>query len=137
MLASRYQGAVAALAAEHPRRQVAATLSTLQAGTNNHTLEFEMATVAAVYFHALEYGDYANVSASEEADGGADDDMSVAASRFDELLRRFGLLHLVDTEGTGLVLGESVGQCLEASCSAQTLVLNLYTTVSLPSRKCD
>ena len=50
MLASRYQGAVAAQAAEHPRRQVAATLSTPQAYTNNHTLEFNMAAVAAVFF---------------------------------------------------------------------------------------
>ena len=31
---------MAALAAEHPRRQVAATLSTAQAFTNDHTLEF-------------------------------------------------------------------------------------------------
>ena len=88
MLASRYQGAVAAQAAEHPRRQVAATLSTPQADTNNHTLEFNMAAVAAVFFHALELGD-----------------MSVVENRFDELLRRFGLLDLMDAEGTGLVCG--------------------------------
>ena len=67
MLASRYQGAVAAQAAEHPRRQVAATLSTPQAYTNNHTLEFNMAAVAAVFFHAIELGD-----------------MSVAENRFEE-----------------------------------------------------
>ena len=95
MLASRYQGAVAALAAEHPRRQVAnlqsnlpsnlpsnssiepsehprrqvaATLSTPQAFTNDRTLEFNMATVAAVYFHALEYSDYANNSGTATAE---------------------------------------------------------------------
>lgn len=56
-----------------------------------------MATVAAVYFHALEYGDYAS-----NIGGGAE---SVAAERFDELLRRFGLVDLVETEGTGLVCG--------------------------------
>ena len=90
---------MAGLAAEHPRRQVAATLSTKQAGTNDHTLEFNMATVAAVYYHALEYGDYAT---GDSATGAA---ASVAASRFHELLRRFGLLDRVDTEGTGLVCG--------------------------------
>ena len=47
-----------------------------------------MAAVAAVFYHALELGD-----------------MSVAENRFDELLRRFGLLDLVDAEGTGLVCG--------------------------------
>lgn len=91
MLASRYQGAVAGLAAEHPRRQIAATLSTPQVFTNNHTLEFNVAAVAALYFFALEYSDYTP--------------SSVAAQRFDEILRRFGMLELVDTEGTGLVCG--------------------------------
>jgi hypothetical protein len=99
MLASRYQGSVAALAAEHPRRQVAATLSTKQVFTNNHTLEFNMAAVAAVYYHALEYNDLSTSSGDTYRFG------SVAAERFEELLRRFGLLERVDTEGTGLVCG--------------------------------
>ena len=101
MLASRYQGAVAALAAEHPRRQVAATLSTRQVFTNNHTLEFNMAAVAAVYYHALEYNDDAATTSSNGTEGFG----SVTAERFDELLHRFGLLERVDTEGTGLVCG--------------------------------
>ena len=101
MLASRYQGSVAALAAEHPRRQVAETLSTRQVFTNNHTLEFNMAAVAAVYYHALEYSDFTTTTSRNDTSSFG----SVAAERFEELLRRFGLLERVDTEGTGLVCG--------------------------------
>jgi hypothetical protein len=77
--------------------------------TNNHTLEFDMATVAAVYFHTLEYADYSDSSANRSdhnSSGGggsrgnisphvpaakhSSSSSSVAARRFDELLRRFG-----------------------------------------------
>ena len=70
-----------------------------------------MATVAAVYFHTLEYADYSDGSANRSyhnSSGGGGDSRgnisphvpaakqssssssSVAARRFDELLRRFG-----------------------------------------------